>query len=201
MNLWLESLDMYSVAKINVIPSGGYAIEIVMALVYAVVSDAIGVRWPVIMSGAAIGLLGGILLSVWNIPFGAKYFAWFLTFAPVGTGALLFAWGNELCGASAEERAILLGWLNTMGYVFNAWVPLYAYPADEAPYYKSGYKVNAALWGVYLIGIPVIVWFATRFPPKPAVESATDQADADADAYVEGKWEKGESPAETITEV
>jgi MFS transporter, ACS family, pantothenate transporter len=197
MNLWLQSLDMYSVAKINVIPSGGYAIEIVMALIYAVTSDAIGMRWPVIMSGGAMGLIGGILLSVWNIPFGAKYFAWFMTFAPVGTGALLFAWGNELCGQSAEERAILLGWLNTMGYTFNAWVPLYAYPSGEAPYYKYGYKINAALWGVYILGIPVILWFATRFPAKKAEETDADQSAE----YIEEKLNKGQSPAQTVTDV
>lgn len=32
---------------------------------------------------ASLGLLGGILLAVWNIPFGLKYFAWYMTFAPV----------------------------------------------------------------------------------------------------------------------
>ena len=169
MNLWLKALKIYSVAKVNVIPSGGCAIEIVFALAFAVASDAMGVRWPAIMTGAGIGLLGGILLSVWNLSRGAKYFAWFCTFAPVGTGALLFAWGNEVCGESAEERAILLGWLNTWGYVFNAFVPLYAYPAYEAPHYKSGYKINAAFWGIYLLGIPVILYFARRFPTKKAI--------------------------------
>ncbi|OJJ43593.1 hypothetical protein ASPZODRAFT_73970 [Penicilliopsis zonata CBS 506.65] len=178
MNLWLESLEIYTVAQINVIPSGGYAVEIVCALCFAIISDAIGKRWPIIMFGAAMGLLGGTLLSVWTgIPVGLKYVAWFLTFAPVGTGALLFAWGNELCSGSAEERAILLGWLNTMGYVFYAWVPVLIYPASQAPEYKVGYKVNAALWGVYLLGIPVILWFARRFPLEqredPEVESVT----------------------------
>ncbi|KAL1966059.1 hypothetical protein VTN77DRAFT_4807 [Rasamsonia byssochlamydoides] len=198
MNLWLSALGIYSVAQVNVIPSGGYAIEIVMALVYAIVSDALGVRWPIIMTGAALGLLGGILLAVWEIPFGLKYFAWFLTFAPVGTGALLFAWGNELCGHSAEERAILLGWLNTMGYVFNAWVPLYAYPASEAPKYKSGYKVNAALWGIYLVGIPVILWFSKQFPP-----TKVKQPDAEAEVVYINEKETGNnnSTVETITEV
>jgi ACS family pantothenate transporter-like MFS transporter len=195
MNLWLKSLDIYSVAKINVIPSGGYAIEIVMALVYAITSDALGVRWPVIMAGATIGLIGGTLLAVWDLPFGAKYLAWFLTFAPVGTGALLFAWGNEVCGDSAEERAILLGWLNTMGYTFNAWVPLYAYPANEAPYYKSGYKVNAALWGVYLIGIPVILWFSKKFPTKKSPVE-----DAERSVQYDEKWKNGEA-TQVIREV
>jgi ACS family pantothenate transporter-like MFS transporter len=39
MNLWLKALNIYSVAKVNVIPFGGYAIEIVCALTYAVISD------------------------------------------------------------------------------------------------------------------------------------------------------------------
>jgi ACS family pantothenate transporter-like MFS transporter len=111
----VKALNIYSVAKVNVIPSGGYAIEIVCALTYAIISDAINKRWPVIMVGAFLGLLGGTLLAVWDIPFGLKYVAWYLTFAPVGGGALLFAWGNEVCSDVAEERAMLLGWLNTMG--------------------------------------------------------------------------------------
>ncbi|KAH8693569.1 major facilitator superfamily domain-containing protein [Talaromyces proteolyticus] len=196
MNLWLKSLDIYSVSKINVIPSGGYAIEIVTALIFAVASDALGVRWPVIMVGATFGLVGGILLSVWDIPFGAKYFAWYLTFVPVGTGALLFAWGNEVCGDSAEERGILLGWLNTMGYTFNAFVPLYAYPASEAPNYKSGYKVNAALWGVYLLGIPVILWFSKNFPLNRQKKDDSEQAVNYVDAMG-----KEDEPVETIKEL
>jgi ACS family pantothenate transporter-like MFS transporter len=115
MNLWLKALNIFSVAKVNVIPSGGYAIEIVCALTYAVISDAIGKRWLVIMVGDFLGLLGGTLLAVWDIPFRLKYVAWYLAFAPVGGGALLFAWGNEVCSNVAEERAIILGWLNTMG--------------------------------------------------------------------------------------
>jgi hypothetical protein len=122
------------------------------------------------MVGDFLGLLGGTLLAVWDIPFRLKYVAWYLAFAPVGGGALLFAWGNEVCSNVAEERAMLLGWLNTMGwvarslgtpftdcsrYVFNAWFPLVAYPNQQAPKFKYGYKVNAALWGIYLIGIPI----------------------------------------------
>lgn len=195
MNLWLSALDIYSVAQVNAIPSAGYAIEIVCALTFAVVSDAMGVRWPVIMVGAGLGLLGGILLSVWNISFGAKYFAWFLIFAPVGTGALLFAWGNEVCGNSAEERAILLGWLNTMGYVFNAWVPLYAYPANEAPNFKAGYKIMAAFWGIYLLGIPVILWFATHFSTSTVPEEHSDAyiAEEQSEAYIADKADLGVS--------
>lgn len=61
-------------------------------------------------------------------------------------------------------------------YIFNAWVPLYAYPAEEAPQYKNGYKVNAALWGAYLLGIPVILWFSKTFPASPEEQDLTEEA-------------------------
>jgi hypothetical protein len=74
-------------------------------------------------------------------------------------------------------------------------VPLFAYPASEAPTYKSGYKVNAALWGVYLLGIPAIVWFAKAFPTsrnRPSDAEAevvyiTDEDDKGGDKEMPGK--------------
>jgi hypothetical protein len=55
-------------------------------------------------------------------------------------------------------------------YVFNAWVPLLAYPTGEAPLFKVGYKINAAFWGIYLCGIPIILWFSKKFPLVSAPE-------------------------------
>jgi ACS family pantothenate transporter-like MFS transporter len=48
----------------------------------------------------------------------------------------------------------------------KAWVPLLAYPAQEAPHYKYGYKISAGLWGLYLIGVPFILWFSKKYPTK-----------------------------------
>lgn len=63
-------------------------------------------------------------------------------------------------------------------YVFSAWVYLYAYPASEAPAYKVGYKVNAALWGVYLVGMPVILWFSKTFPMDRHASPSDDDVEA-----------------------
>ncbi len=31
---------------------------------------------------------------------------------------------NEICGADAEERALVIGTMNAVAYAFNAWLPL-----------------------------------------------------------------------------
>lgn len=58
-------------------------------------------------------------------------------------------------------------------------MPLLAYPSNEAPNYKTGYKVNAGLWAVYLLGVPVILWFSKKYPVAqiPAEEEFQQEID------------------------
>jgi ACS family pantothenate transporter-like MFS transporter len=87
-------------------------------------------------------LLGGfaaLCLAIWSIPTGLKWFAFFLQKASVPYGPLSMSWANEICGADAEERAIVIGVMNSMGYAFNAFVPLLTYPQVDAPKFRKGF--------------------------------------------------------------
>jgi hypothetical protein len=50
-----------------------------------------------------------------------------------------------------------------------------AYPNQQAPKFKYGYKVNAALWGIYLIGIPIILWFSKKYPATEQVQTESEE--------------------------
>jgi ACS family pantothenate transporter-like MFS transporter len=54
-------------------------------------------------------------------------------------GPLAMSWANEICGADAEERAVVLGIMNASGYAFNTWLPLLTYPAVSAPRFRKGF--------------------------------------------------------------
>jgi ACS family pantothenate transporter-like MFS transporter len=164
MNLWLKSLKIYSVEKINEIPTGGYAIEIVSALVFAIYADYTGRRWVVITAAGLLGMIGGIILACQPASIAATFVGWYFTFIPVGAGAVLFAWVNELCQSNAEQRGFMLGLLNTIAYVFSAFIPLLIYPSSKAPKYPVGYKVNAVFWVIFALGGPVGLFMAKRFP-------------------------------------
>jgi ACS family pantothenate transporter-like MFS transporter len=87
-------------------------------------------------------LLGGfaaLCLAIWSIPTGLKWFAFFLQKASVPYGPLSMSWANEICGADAEERAIVIGVMNSMGYAFNAFVPILTYPQVDAPKFRKGF--------------------------------------------------------------
>ncbi|KIY50074.1 MFS general substrate transporter [Fistulina hepatica ATCC 64428] len=173
MNLWLKSTDTWSVAQINVIPTGGYALQIFMALIYSWVSDALRMRWPVIAFGAILALIGNIILAIWPVSDPAKFAGFYLSFTVVGCGALMLSWANELTSYSAEHRAITIGFLNTASYVFNAWVPNVVFPAAKAPHYPAGYKVTAVFFAIMFLGTLVNAILAKRLA-SAAAESITD---------------------------
>ena len=55
--------------------AGGGAITIVMVWSWAFISDYFQTRWLVVMAQAVIGFIPSIILAVWDVPLGAKYFA------------------------------------------------------------------------------------------------------------------------------
>ncbi len=116
MNLWLKSTKLYTTAQVNVIPTGGYALQLVAAAVYSWTSDAIGMRWPVILFGGCVALIGNTILTAWPASLHAKYAGFFLAFTVTPCGALTLSWANELVSQTgAEHRAIVIGFLNTVG--------------------------------------------------------------------------------------
>ncbi|KKY21995.1 putative pantothenate transporter liz1 [Phaeomoniella chlamydospora] len=141
MSLWLKA-EGYSVYKINMIPTAQSAIQLVTTVIFAILSDLIRRRWPLMGFSTFFGFLSSLLLVIWSIPIGLKWFAYFIARVAVPFGPLAMSWANEICGGDAEERAIVIGVMNSLGYAFNAWVPLLTYPQVEGPKFRRGFAFS-----------------------------------------------------------
>lgn len=84
-------------AQVNAIPIGGSAIQVLFVWVWAILSDYLQIRWPLIVVQATIGLIPGIIMSIWtshprNISLSAAYASYFINYMVLGTAPLLFSW-------------------------------------------------------------------------------------------------------------
>lgn len=70
------------------------------------------------------------------------------------------SWANEICGADAEERAVVLGVMNAAGYAVNTWLPVLTYPVEEGPRFTKGfrYSVVAFIFEFAITGIVFLLW-------------------------------------------
>ncbi|KAK9773069.1 putative Major facilitator superfamily (MFS) profile domain-containing protein [Seiridium cardinale] len=165
MNLWLKATKLYTTEEVNIIPTAGYGIQIFFTLSYAWASDAMGLRWPMIIMACIVALIGTIILSIYpehNI--AAMMAGWLLTFCETGAGALIITWINEICSHSAEHRAIIIGVVETAAFTFTAWVPLLIYDTSEAPKFRIGYKMAAMFFALEIVLTLIILWLSKVRP-------------------------------------
>lgn len=160
----------------NIIPTGQSAVQLVTTVLFAMLSDFLRNR-PLVMSISTFwGFLTSLLLAIWAIPSGLKWFSYFMSRAAVPYGPLSMSWANEICGADAEERAIVLGIMNASGYAFNAWLPLLTYPVLDAPRFKKGFIYTTCAFVAQFL-ITWTVWWLWRREGKQKREASHEDVE------------------------
>ncbi|KAF5861305.1 hypothetical protein ETB97_000421 [Aspergillus alliaceus] len=157
---WLKASTnpKYSVGQINAYPTTTSAVQVVTTLAYAWSSDTFlnGKRWPPIIFGAIINIICYVSLAVWDIPTGWKWTCFILAGAGYGLSGLCMAWAHEICSEDNEERSLVIGSMNEMAYVFQAWLPQVVWQQIDAPQYRKGY-IAVTILSVILIGTTVVI--------------------------------------------
>ncbi|KAK9322060.1 major facilitator superfamily domain-containing protein [Lipomyces orientalis] len=160
-NLWLKSLEVYTVEQVNLIPTGGFALGLVSAYTLANLSDLTGRRCPWLLIAIFFRFLSSVLLAIWNVPFWIKMTAFFLPMAGEPTWALLTTWIQEVFQDDAELRGILPAVGGALASGVKAGLPLALFPTDQAPEYKFGYKVTTVIIFVEFWAV-VFFWYMTK---------------------------------------
>ncbi|KAJ6445036.1 allantoate permease [Purpureocillium lavendulum] len=146
----------WTTSQVNLIPIGGSAINVVFVWIWAFLSDILRTRWLLIVAQAFIAIIGGIILSIWTThptgtPLSAAYAGYFISFIPLGTAPLIWAWLSDLKPQDPEERSLTVGAAIAGYYAISAWSQVLVWPASQAPYYKYGWQSAIALLTLVII--------------------------------------------------
>ena len=137
--LWLKSLKRYSPARINQLGAASPAVGIFYTLAICFSSDLIwGPAWAITVSHVW-NIIGLIVLSVWNVPESALWFAFMTTYSAVAMSSVLYGWINSQLNYSPAERSVALILANTLAQSTTAWTPLLVFKTVEAPRFHKGY--------------------------------------------------------------
>ncbi|CAH0057318.1 unnamed protein product [Clonostachys solani] len=166
MNLWLKSLNRYTVPQINTYPTVTNAVTIITTLAYGWTSDALQIRAPIIYFSLVVCFFAAMNLAIWDgVPFGLKWASFYLTGFAQGSGPIFFTMVNEQCAGDSLERKFILGTTNSIAYAFNAWIPLITYNTNYAPRFLVGNATTVAL----IVGAAITITVAVRLQNRDAV--------------------------------
>ncbi|OJJ61400.1 hypothetical protein ASPSYDRAFT_1173083 [Aspergillus sydowii CBS 593.65] len=172
MNLWLKSLNRYSVPEINTYPTVINAITILTSLIYGWTSDGFQVRYPIVFFSLTVCFFAAMNLAIWDgVPFGLKWASYYLTGFAQGSGPVFLTMVNEVCAGDSLERKIILGSTNSIAYAFNAWIPLISYNTNYAPRFLVGNSVTVGLIVCAACTLGLAVYLQRRDERSRDVES------------------------------
>lgn len=148
--LYLESLTdsngdrLYSTYQVNVIPLGGYALQILTNLGLNWLSDKKHWRWQISIGTA---FCYGIILSVlcgWPSNYKVVLGFYFLTYATSSGSPSFMAWMAELMRKEPEARAIIVALTVMIVYIGHATIPLRSFRVADSPRYPIGFPLSTA---------------------------------------------------------
>ncbi|CRL23069.1 Sucrose/H+ symporter, plant [Penicillium camemberti] len=181
--LWLDSQpDKYPVALVNNLSTVTNGAAVAGALMMSFYSDIRGSRTePIILSGI-LCIFANLVLSIWNIPDGLKFFAYISVGWSYGTIPVLIAWTAEGLAGDSEVRALTLASYNCVGEITSLVVPLVAWPVSKAPGFRGGFIWATVLSVFYLFNVAWIVIKQKRSNKK--ITMAEEQGSGEEDTVV-----------------
>ncbi|QLQ81227.1 hypothetical protein HG537_0E05830 [Torulaspora globosa] len=169
--LWLKSLKRYSIPKVNQLSMITPGLGLVYLAVTSIIADKFHSRLSAILITQVFNIIGNVILAVWDVKEGAKWFAFMLQYMGWAMAPVLYGWMNDICRRDTDTRAIILVIMNIAGSVFSVWTTVVFYPTTKAPRYLRGYSFTAASALALSIWTFLVLWFFKKEERKHAKDN------------------------------
>lgn len=211
--LYLESIKnpdgsrKYSTYQVNILPLGGYALQIATSIGLNALSDWKHWRWQVSVASNAVSVLFLAVLSGWPKNDKVLLAFYFLTYGTNAGNPSLMAWMGEILRKEPEARSIIVAMTVTLVYVGHATIPLGAWRVQDSPQYPIGFPLATTMAAATIFTQLGLLWWDRRHPEiveqgygdAPLV---VEQGDEEASKEVErGDSFKGPAPREVAMPV
>lgn len=114
------------------------------------------------MISQTFNFVGAVVLAVWDVPEGAKWFGFCLQYIAWAMSPIMYTWWADIMRRDPQHYALVLVLMNMLGQSSSAWISILVFPTSEAPRFRKGYATCAACAGGCAIMAVVILYFYKR---------------------------------------
>ena len=154
----------YSTYEVNVLPLGGYALQIATSLAFNWLSDWKHWHWQISVFSSFASAIVLAVLSSWPSSNKTILVFYFLTYATNAGNPSLMAWFAELLRKELEATSIfvvvvvVVAMTVTLVYVGHATIPLGVWRVADAPQYPIGFPMAIAMSAATVVSLLGLLW-------------------------------------------
>lgn len=160
--LWLKSLDKFKEGELNRMAAITPALGILWLILVCGGADMFRSRWGAIVVSQIFNIIGNVILAVWHVPEGAKWFAFMLQYFGWAMAPVLYAWMADICRDNPQERSVVLVVMNVLAQSSTAWISILVFKTVESPRFLKGYSFTATSAFCLALWTFVVLWFYKR---------------------------------------
>lgn len=167
--LWLQSLTKddgksprFEGGKLQDYTSLTPALGILWLILTTSIADLLKSRYGAIIFSQVFNVLGNLLLAIWDIPEGAKWFAFCMQYWGWSSSPVLYLFMGDICRRDVRERQIVLVSANMLAQLTSAWVSVLVWKTVEAPRFLKGFSFTAASGFAMAVWSFVVLYFYKR---------------------------------------
>lgn len=163
--IWMKyNSKSFTQAQINTYPLGVQATGIVFTMLAAWHMDVTGQRIPMAVLAVVFQLVSASMLLVPNLPWAGTFFAFYLSGSSYMVQPLIFGWATIILQRTGDDavRSVTVYCMNVLSMTMYTFWGIVFYPADQAPYWKTGGIVMVVACFV-MLGYMVVMWKLDRY--------------------------------------
>ncbi|KAL6454202.1 SEO1 Probable transporter SEO1 [Candida maltosa Xu316] len=175
--LWLKSLinsngtPRYGPGQVQDMTALTPGLGLIWLILVCSFADLFQSRWGAILFSQVFNVLGNVLLAVWYIPEGAKWFAWCLQYFGWAMAPVLYSWQGDICRKDIRERNVVLVAMNIFASQSTAWISKLVWPTVEAPRFLKGFTFTACSGFTLCIWTMLVLYLYKREEKANAKEN------------------------------
>jgi hypothetical protein len=191
MALWLRATERYSVELINILPTFIDLLRALSSWLGTTLAGCLSLRGLWTFQSSLV-IFAVIVLSVWNVPDGMKFLAFYLGGFSGMASPILYSWVNFTLKENYGERGLIISSMMTFGFCTQIWVPLFTFPQKEAPRFPSGYPAAVvfefSMWSILMFGTYYMKrWKAKRSDIESPIPPGEDNEERNEGSDSEGQ--------------
>lgn len=145
--LWLQSLNRYSIPKLNKLTAIPPAMGIAWLIITTTGADLTRKRFIMIIFAQLMNFIGNIILAVWDVSEKAKWFSFYFSYWAWCQSSVFYPLQNDILRHDSNRRSIEWVLSYTIGLQSTPWISKIVWQTVDAPRYPKGF-LTAGLMGI-----------------------------------------------------
>lgn len=169
--LWLDSLDRFSVSRLNDLTTIPPALGILWIIIVCFGADLTRKRFGFMIFSFIMNFIANFMLALWDVPETAKWAGFLMAYWSWSQSSVFHPLVSDILRHDQNQRSIEWMAIYLIGLQSSAWISRLTFPTVDSPSFPKGFSTCAGFSLGFIVIISISYFFYKRDERRNAIKN------------------------------